>query len=280
MQKKSIYTRYEPAVASENRRLDHGYCFVFSGSRLLVETDTSGIRIPMITGLQKLDLSPENAHYLGYLEGEPCYTVSVPKDACEPDGMAFQEFKTLFSVLDHDISMLAGRASQIIGWDKTHRFCGRCGSPTVELPGERAKKCPECGFISFPRISPAVITAVIKEDKILLAHARNYHGDVHSLIAGFLEPGETLEECVRREIMEEVGLKVKNIRYYGSQPWPFPNSMMVGFIAEYESGEICVDGNEIEKAGWFDANHLPELPGKISIAYDIIQWYIKTYPQK
>lgn len=118
---------------------------------------------------------------------------------------------------------------------------------------------------------------MIKDDKILLAHARNYHGDVHSLIAGFLEPGETLEECARREIMEEVGLKVRNMKYFGSQPWPFPNSMMVGFIAEYESGDICVDGIEIEKADWFDAEHLPELPGKMSIAYDIIQWYIKNY---
>ena len=277
MQKKSIYTRYEPAVVSEANSLDHGYCFIFRGSQLLVDTVHDGIRIPMLAGLQELALFPENAHFLGYLEGEPCYTSSVPKDKSEPDGMTFQELKTLLGVMDYDISMLAGRASQIIDWDKTHRYCGRCGAANHDLPGERAKKCPECGFVSYPRISPATITAVIKENKILLAHARNYHGDVHSLIAGFLEPCETLEECAQREIMEEVGIKVKNIRYYGSQPWPFPNSMMIGFIAEYESSEICVDGYEIEKAGWFDTEHLPEMPGKMSIAYDIIQWFIKTH---
>ncbi|HEY5585326.1 MAG TPA: NAD(+) diphosphatase, partial [Ruminiclostridium sp.] len=166
------------------------------------------------------------------------------------------------------------KAFQIVSWDQTNQFCGRCGSSTQPQPSERAKICPKCGFISYPRICPATITAIFKDDKILLAHAAAFKGNLYSLIAGFLEPGETLEECVKREIMEEVSLKVKNIKYFGSQPWPFPNSMMIGFTAEYESGEITVDGVEISEAGWFGVDNLPELPFEMSIARKIINSYI------
>jgi NAD+ diphosphatase len=147
----------------------------------------------------------------------------------------------------------------------------------MEGEGERAKRCPECGFISYPVICPAVITAIIKDRKILLAHNRSFKGNMYSLIAGFVEAGETLEECVKREIMEEVGLQVKNVKYLGSQPWPFPNSLMIGFTAEYESGEIAVDGVEISDAKWFDIDNLPELPSEISIARKIINWYIENF---
>ena len=165
---------------------------------------------------------------------------------------------------------------QIVNWDQTHQYCGRCGCKTEDLPGERAKKCPACGFTSFPRISPATITAVLKGKSILLTHNRNFRGNIYSLIAGFVEPGETLEECVQREILEETSIQVKNIRYFASQPWPFPNSLMIGFTAEYEGGEVSVDGKELSDAAWFDVQKLPELPGKISIARKIIDWYIQN----
>jgi NAD+ diphosphatase len=178
--------------------------------------------------------------------------------------------------LDEDIFLLGGKSIQIVSWDQTTQYCGRCGTKTVPLEGERANKCPSCGLINYPCISPAAITAVIKGNKILLTHNAAFRGNIHSLIAGFVEPGETIEECVHREIFEEVGLKVGNLKYFGSQPWPFPNSLMIGFTAEYESGEILVDGQEITEAGWYDASCLPELPGKMSIARKIIDWFVQT----
>jgi NAD+ diphosphatase len=192
------------------------------------------------------------------------------------EGILFKDLRSLYGILDEDIFLLAGKAYQIINWDKNHQFCGRCGSHTENLEGERAKKCPKCGFISYPVLSPAVITAIIKGNKILLAHNSGFKNNMYSLIAGFVEPGETLEEGVKREIMEEVGVQVKNVKYWGSQPWPFPNSLMIGFTAEYESGEINVDGVEIASAAWFDINNLPKLPTEISIARKIINWYIEN----
>ena len=131
----------------------------------------------------------------------------------------------------------------------------------------------------FPRLAPAVIVAVTKGDKILLAHSSEWRGKLYSVLAGFVEPGETFEECVEREIMEEVGIKVKNIRYFGSRPWPFPHSLMVGFTAEYESGEITIDQVEITDAQWFTSDNLPLVPGKISIARQLIDWFVETNPQ-
>jgi NAD+ diphosphatase len=163
-----------------------------------------------------------------------------------------------------------------VSWDQTHQYCGRCGTRTETLNGERSKKCPACGLLNYPRITPASITAVFKDNKILLTHNVAFRRNIHSLVAGFMEPGETLEECIHREIMEEVGLKVKNIKYFGSQPWPFPNSLMIGFTAEYDSGEIAVDGKEISEAAWYDADNLPELPSKMSIARQIIDWFVQT----
>lgn len=164
-----------------------------------------------------------------------------------------------------------------MNWDKNHQFCGRCGNPTKTMKDEMAKICPKCGFISFTRLSPAVITAIIREGEILLANHVRTPGNMYGLISGFLEAGETLEEAVEREIMEEVSLKVHNIEYFGSQPWPFPNSFMIGFTAEYESGEINVDENELIDAAWFDADHLPDIPSKMSISRELIDWYVENY---
>ena len=143
---------------------------------------------------------------------------------------------------------------------------------------EKIEKCPMCGFMSFPRLSPATITAVIKDKQILLSQYAAFRGrGMHTIIAGFVEPGETLEECIHREVFEEVGVRVRNIRYLKSQPWPFPNSLMMGFIAEYDSGEIKVDENEIAHADWFDLDNLPETPPPLSIARRIIDWVVENY---
>jgi NAD+ diphosphatase len=275
MHRESIYKHYEPAVVPKNEVVDEVYWFAFCDNKMLVTVDNDNFSIPYFTNLQAVNISPVRTQYLGILQGHPCYSAEISPDTTAPEGLTFVDLRSLYGILDEDLFLLAGKAFQIVSWDQAHQFCGRCGSPTQEQPGERAKICPKCGFISYPRICPAVITAILKEDKILLAHAVHFKGNMYSLIAGFLEPGETLEECVQREITEEVGIKVKNIKYFSSQPWPFPNSMMIGFTAEYESGEIAVDGAEISQAGWFSVDTLPELPSEVSIARKIINWYIE-----
>jgi len=274
MSRESIYKCYKPAVTFESVNDDCGYWFVLCSNKLLIKPDEGNI--PYLSSLAELSLSPVRTQYLGTLQGHPCFSAEVSPDTVTPEGMSFRELMSLYGVLDEDIFLLAGKAIQIVNWDRTHQYCGRCGHETETLQGERAKKCPVCGFMSFPRISPAVITAVLKDNKILLSHYAAFRGNMHTIIAGFVEPGETLEECVKREILEEVGIQVKNIKYFGSQPWPFPNSLMIGFTAEYESGEISVDREEISEAGWYDVNSLPELPPEMSIAREIIDWFIQT----
>jgi NAD+ diphosphatase len=164
-----------------------------------------------------------------------------------------------------------------VHWHRNHRFCGRCGSPTQDHPEDRAKICPSCGLINHPRVSPAIIVAVVKDRQLLLAHSTRFQAKFYSVLAGFVEPGETLEDCVHREVFEEVGVRVRNIRYFGSQPWPFPDSLMVAFTAEYAGGEIRVDSVEIADAGWFSAGGLPAIPPRISIARKLIDWFVTAY---
>ncbi|HEX2927375.1 MAG TPA: NAD(+) diphosphatase [Ruminiclostridium sp.] len=273
MHRLNIYKHYEPAVTDPNDDYRCGYWFVFCSNKLIVIDKDGEAEIPHYNDLNELSPLFSQPLYLGKFYGQPAYCIGVANDTQAPSGMSFVDLHSAFGLLDEASFLLAGKAVQVVAWEQTHRFCGRCGSTTKELSGERAKICPECGFISYPRICPAVITAVFKENKILLAHAKAFRNDVHSLIAGFVEAGETLEDAVEREIMEEIGIKVKNVRYWGSQPWPFPNSLMLGFTAEYDSGEINVDGMEISHADWYDSDNLPELPPKVSIARKIIDWY-------
>ena len=272
----SIYKHFEPAVTSPPCDNHPTYWFVFCSNKLLVTVDNDNVRIPYLKSLSEMNMTPVRIQYLGILQGSPCYSAEITQESTAPEGMAFKDLRSLYGFLDEDIFLVAGKAIQIVSWDQTNQHCGRCGIKMETLEGERAKKCPSCGLINYPRISPAAITAVIKGNKILLTHNAAFRGNIHSLIAGFIEPGETIEECVHREIFEEVGLTVKNLKYFGSQPWPFPNSLMIGFTAEYESGEISVDGQEITEAGWYDASSLPELPGKMSIARKIIDWFVRT----
>jgi NAD+ diphosphatase len=277
MVRESIYKRYEPAVDLEPVSSQKGYWFVFGLNKLLIKETDKKPDIPFSVSPVEWGLFPFRIQYLGTLQGSPCYSAEVPPETRAPEGMSFRDLRSLWGALDEDLFLLAGKAIQIVSWDQTHQYCGRCGLKTETVPGERAKKCPVCGLLSYPRLSPATITAIFKDNKILLTHNTAFRGNVHSLIAGFVEPGETLEECIRREILEEVGLQVKNIQFFGSQPWPFPNSLMIGFTADYAGGELLVDGKEISQAGWFDVSHMPELPSKMSIAREIIDSYVQRY---
>ena len=276
MSPESIYKHFKPAVKQPQGDNGPAYWFVFRLNKLLVANDFDKVKIPYSKSLSELNITPLRIQYLGTLQGSPCYSAEATTETAAPEGMGYKDLRSLFGSMDEDIFLLAGRAIQIVSWDQTNQYCGRCGTRMETLEGERAKKCPSCGLINYPRISPAAITAVIKGNKILLTHNAAFRGNIHSLIAGFVEPGETIEECVHREIFEEVGIKIINLKYFGSQPWPFPNSLMIGFTAAYESGEISVDGQEITEAGWYGASSLPELPGKMSIARKIIDWFVRT----
>ena len=189
--------------------------------------------------------------------------------------MKFVDLRQAYSEMSEGCFALVNKAVQVMEWDRTNQFCSRCGTKTLQKPGERGKECPDCGELFYPRISPAVIVLIRKGHEILLARSPNFPPGMYSLIAGFVEPGETAEAAVVREIKEEVGIEVKNITYFGTQAWPFPNSLMIGFTAEYNSGDIRPDGFEIEDAQWFSAEKLPVLPGKISISRKLIDHFLK-----
>lgn len=275
--------RFTPADDFSASRPGPAWWFVFERDSLLVtrpEPDTVGVPIR-----QDLDiaseipgLDPKRRQYLGLLYGRPCYAAEVPKDSTTPKGMSFEKLRNLFGNLEETAYAVAGLGLQLINWDKTHRFCGQCGGPTQDKADERAKICADCGLINHPRISPAVIVAVVRDGRLLLAHAGRYPiRKLYSVIAGYVEPGENLEETVRRELMEEVAIEVRDIRYFGSQPWPYSGSLMVGFTAEYAGGEIREDGVEILHADWYAPGDLPDIPGWGSIARQLIDWFVSAY---
>ncbi|MCA9934852.1 MAG: NAD(+) diphosphatase [Ardenticatenaceae bacterium] len=259
------------------------YWFIFKGSRLLVYMDDGQARLPFLPDPAELALMPLRQQYLGYCtdpdNGFHAFCAEVDAETAVPQGMAFHRLRRLFSLLDEQLVWLAGRAVQIVDWDRATQFCGQCGGRTENQTHERAKKCPQCGRTIYPRISPAVIMAVEKSEpdgnKLLLARSHRHPPGLYSVLAGFVEPGETLETAVAREVREETSVEIKNIRYFGSQPWPFPDSLMVAFTAEYAGGEIVLEEAEMEDAGWYTPDNLPQIPPSISIASRLINWFVQ-----
>jgi len=248
--------------------------FAFRGSDLLVREDGSAAVVPTSEEWEALGLAAGRQHAVGRLGGDACWAVELAAEAEPPAGFTFQGLRRLWGLLEEEAWRIAGRAVQILDWDRNHRFCGRCGGETVPQETELARKCSRCGLQHFPRLSPAVIVRVERGDEILLARSPHFAPGVYSTLAGFVEPGESLEGTVHREILEEVGITVTNLRYFGSQPWPFPNSLMIGFVADYESGELTPQPGEIEDAGWFTVDNLPGLPSRLSIARALIDEFI------
>jgi NAD+ diphosphatase len=242
--------------------------FAFRDDRLLV-LEGEG-QVGLARNPADLGLGVVFEEKIGTLDGRRCFAVEV--EGVGPEDSSFQDLRSLFGVLDEKFFVMAGRAIQVITWNAMHRFCGRCGTETGRgLETERfSKVCPKCGALYFPRLNPAAIVLVHRADKLLLARAPQFPKGMYSTLAGFVEPGETVEQTVAREVREEVGIEVKNICYFGSQPWPFPNSLMVAFTAEWAEGELSIEPLEIEDAGWFTADDLPRLPPKISIARAMI----------
>lgn len=216
-------------------------------------------------------------HYLGTFHGGHCFVAECEADAVVDAG-AF-EWTSLYSQLgsiQDELFQLAGRALQITRWYADHQYCGRCGAPTRQALSDRARVCTRCALRFYPRISPCIICLVHKDDACLLARSARHPPGLYSTLAGFIEPGESVEQALRREIIEEVGIGVKNIRYFGSQPWPFPGQLMLGFTAEHDTGDIRPDGHEILEANWYSADNMPLVPPESTLSGQLIEQFIKT----
>ncbi|CAN5617901.1 MAG: NAD(+) diphosphatase [Rubrobacteraceae bacterium] len=246
--------------------------FVFRGDEMLVSEDEDGsVGLPR---MEDVSLDSDFRQEVGELDGLPCVAVDASPEAEAPGGASFRSLHELSASLEDRYFPMAGRAKQIVAWNRETRFCGRCGANPERIESFE-KRCPNCGMLFHPRISPAMIVRVHRGDEILLARSPGFPPKIYSVLAGFVEPGESIEDTVRREVAEEVGIEVRGIEYFGNQPWPFPNSLMIGFTAEHVSGEIEIDEKEIEDAGWYNAENHPPLPPKLSIARTMIEDYLE-----
>lgn len=223
--------------------------------------------------LKGLELPVQSEHGIGHFDGEPVYLL-VLEQPVVVEGCVWQGLRQFMLEGEFAVFQMLGYAAQISTWAREHRFCGACGKPTVQIPGERAMHCDVDNLRFYPRISPSMIVLITRGDEVLLARSPRFVSGMYSTLAGFVEPGESVEDCVHREVMEEVRVRIKNLKYMGSQCWPFPHSMMLGFHAEYDSGEIVPQVDEIEDARWFHIDALPPLPANRSIARYLIDVWL------
>lgn len=248
--------------------------FIFHDNDILLQRNNDGkLSIPYEEELIDVSLPAEDfTHSYCFHDKYPCiafeFDGNLPNDKYE-----LVSLRDSFFYLDLWVYQAAGCAKQLIYWDNNTRFCPACGTRT-DRETLIMKKCPNCGKEQYPNIQIAVIVLIRKGDEILLAHAHNFKYEFYGLIAGYVEVAETLEESVRREVKEEIGLEIRNIQYFGNQPWPYPSGLMVGFIADYDSGELTIQEEELRNAGFFNKDNLPTLPQKLSIARRMIDWWL------
>lgn len=245
--------------------------FAFRDAEIAVCVEDAAHALPCCRQLSDHGLEALRPQYLGLYGGRHCYAAEIAPGTSPPDRWRFIGLREAFGALEPGLAALSGRAWQILEWDLNHRYCGRCGGPTLTRADERSRVCRACSRTTYPPVTPAVMVLITDgHRRVLLARKGAWAPGRYSALAGFVEPGETLEDTVARETREEVGVEVANIRYFGSQPWPFPHSLMVAFTAEYAGGELRPDGVEIAEARWFDADELPHLPPGISISRRLI----------
>lgn len=257
---------------AEARAKDSLY-FLINDQEIIVKRSRNKCWIPSEADISIYTFNLKRARFIGSWNHHSCYALEFPKDWIIVDELQSISLRDAFTQFSSSEIQAISLAKQILTWDRNFRFCGHCGQPTIELSGERAKVCTRCGLTNYPRLSPSIIVSVVKDGHILLARSDRFPEGMYSVLAGFVEPGETLEECILREVEEEVGVEVENIQYFGSQNWPFPHSLMIGFTADYLSGEIRIDNDEIVDAKWFTALDLPMLPGHYSIARKMIDHF-------
>jgi NAD+ diphosphatase len=258
---------FQPVIRPQDH--DEALTFVFHRGELLLRNSILGL--PAAADLAGLPLAPERLHALGLWEGRYYQATWLDEATLPGPEFGYHGLRALFGVVDDGFLGVAGRAAQLVEWARTHRYCGVCATAMQLLEGERCFKCPHCGHSAYPRISPAMMVLIRKGDQVLLAMHTNSPYKRYTALAGFLEAGESVEEAIHREVFEEVGLKVHNLQYFGSQPWPFPHSLMIAYTAEYLDGEIRIDQSEIADARWFGPDdEWPDLPVKVSIAARLI----------
>jgi NAD+ diphosphatase len=266
---------FVPAHAAALPAAPAALAFAFAQAKLLVCGDERTPTVPLIGDLDRAGV-PGERHYLGRLDGIDCIAITLADDAQPPAGMQFAGLRSLFLRIPEPILATAARAFQVVEWDRTHRFCGRCGSRTQDKEGERAKLCPSCGYTAYPRISPAMMVLVTRGSELLLARANRFPGAMYSALAGFVESGESIEDCIHREVREEVGVEVGDLRYFASQSWSFPHSLMIAYTARYAGGELRPDPAEIADVRWFGVDALPDLPSPVSIARRLIDTTVQS----
>ena len=282
--------------------LSEAHCFVIQRDKFLTRhTDRARWAPLTMMEVDSFDLDITSIYYLGAFEGQHCVAYEIAADESElgtvsdlsgtvsgepgwgnnqeaslmRNGVAFKDLRSLLFSIDPEMFALASRAKETVAWDKQHRYCGACGELTQPHAEDRAKECKACKLLFYPRSSPCIITLVTKGEEILLARSPNFTEGVYSTLAGFIESGESVERAMHREIFEEVGVKVKNLRYFRSQPWPFPHQLMLGFFAEYDSGDIVIDNKEIVDAKWWHYKDLPLTPPNFAISGQLIEQYIR-----
>ncbi len=259
-----------------------GAWFAFRGDDLLVRlASVEGAPppafpydVPVLETLEALPLAPVRIQPLGWLDAIPCRSAELPPDAPVPPGFAYVSLRRLHGRINPDLEAVAGTAFQVQHWDRTQQFCGTCGSSVEPIPGHRSKRCARCERQFFPHVTPAVIVLIEDGPRILMTRQPRFPAGMYGLVAGFVEPGETLEACVARETREETGIEIDDIQYFGSQPWPFPHQIMVGFFARRVGGELVVDRTELEDAAFFDRETMPNLPPTLSIARKLIDVWL------
>ncbi len=252
---------FEPAATPTAALTELAWSFRFSGSHLLLPDGAEGLSPGPIE-------PAEGRHYLGRLDGLDAWTQLIDET---PSGWRRVPLRAAMMALPAPQMAVAGRAAQILEWARSHRFCGCCGTATEALTNEHARRCPACGHTAYPRVTPAMMVLVWRPGEVLLARAPHFAPGMYSALAGFVEAGETLENCVHRETAEEVGLQVDDLRYYGSQSWPFPHSLMLAFTARWTGGDIVPQAGEIEHAAWYPLDALPGIPPRFSISGHLIR---------
>ena len=252
------------------------YWFIYCRERLALYSKSTSKTVPSMENLPFTDDEILYCRSIGIYGNKPCMVVEIQDSTPLPEGFTLIPLRKAYRLISLDLWTIAGRAIQFLRWHGEHRFCGKCGDEMAEQRSEPVKKCTHCDFLAYPRLTPAVIMSVIRNNKILLGRAANFPKGRYSPLAGFVEPGETLEEAVRREIMEEADIEVTDIQYVASQPWPFPQTLMLGFTAKYQSGEIKVDTTELEDARWFSAEAMPDrLPSRMSISRFLVDRFLE-----
>lgn len=263
----------KPATAPPEPR---GHWLIVQGQGLVVVPRGGGFALPTGECPPALDGRLGPARWLGTLDGTPCWVAALPKDAPVPEGLHRETLVPMQGTrLPDDLLSLGGMAAQLLYWESTSGHCPRCGEPTERIPGEWGKRCPRCRYEHFPHLHPAVIVLVRDGDRVLLTRKAEWNPGRYSLVAGFVDNGESLEGAVHREVREEVGVEVTDLRYVGSQNWPFPSQLMIGFVARYAGGEVRIDREELEDARWFPCDRLPDGPSRHSIARFIIDHYAR-----